>query len=428
MANTISNPYSLSELFRKVINVKEMEDFPEAYPNFLSKEPSTTLIRSPMMTGKTKGLRKYLNSLTKNKANMPCVIWISYRKTLSNESMGKINDLKLSGLRICNYQDEQSLSVDKWDIIIVQVESLSRIEFSARPIVAILDEVNAIQRQMNSGSNARESENAMRDVLKSAQHVLAMDAFANESTLTFLRAYRGENMCLGTSSAIRVIDNKFQPLIGKTVEYLYDPNSGAEAMRIGFEFLKHGKRVAFVVTSSNMARALVEKASKLSFKASAYYGDMDGKQRKKDFLDINTAWGELDCVAYTSTVEAGISFEKTDHFDAVIGITNIATPVNVEAFIQMMFRIRDCKKRILSLYYQKNSNELSHSPGHENIRAELESARPTDLPTAIKGHREWDKNIVSYKLDQSPAVTSFLEVEHRKRLSERNFIEISCSL
>jgi hypothetical protein len=41
---------------------------------------------------------------------------------------------------------------------------------------------------------------------------------------------------------------------------------------------------------------------------------------KKDFLDINTAWGELDCVAYTNTVEAGISFEKPNHFDIVIGI------------------------------------------------------------------------------------------------------------
>ncbi|CAI2187811.1 17946_t:CDS:2, partial [Funneliformis geosporum] len=204
---------------------------------------------------------------------------------------------------------EQNLSVDKWDIIIVQVESFSRIKFSARPIIAILDETNAILRQMNSGTNVQESENAMRDILRTAQHVLAMDAFANESTLTFLKVYRDEN--------IRVIDNKFQPLVGKTVEYLYDPNSGAEAMRIG---------------------SLVEKVSKLQrsdnspVRACAYYGDMDGKQRKKDFSDINTAWGELDCVAYTSTVEAGISFEKTDHFDAVIGITNIVTPVNVEAF------------------------------------------------------------------------------------------------
>ncbi|CAJ0826452.1 12239_t:CDS:2 [Entrophospora sp. SA101] len=180
-------------------------------------------------------------------------------------------------------------------------------------------------------------ERAQYYLLKSAVHVLAMDAFGNKSALAFLKAYRGEN--------IRVIDNKFQPLIGKTIEYLPDPNNGAEAMRIGFEFLKQGKCVAFVVTSSNMARGLVKKASKLSFKACAYYGDMDGKQRKKDFLDINTAWGELDCVAYTNTVEAGISFEKPNHFDIVIGITNIETPVNVEAFIQMMFRIRDCEKQ-----------------------------------------------------------------------------------
>ncbi|CAI2198235.1 15988_t:CDS:2, partial [Funneliformis geosporum] len=32
---------------------------------------------------------------------------------------------------------------------------------------------------------------------------------------------------------------------------------------------------------------------------------------------------------YTSTVEAGISFEKTNHFDAVIGITNITTPRSI---------------------------------------------------------------------------------------------------
>jgi len=94
----------------------------------------------------------------------------------------------------------------------------------------------------------------------------------------------------------------------------------------------------------------------------------------------------------------------------------------------MMFRIRDCKRRILSLYYQKNFSDLFRPPGHKNIRTELESARPNDLPTAIKGHREWDKNIISYKLDQSPAVISFLEVEHRKRLSARNFIKISCNL
>ncbi|CAI2194603.1 15133_t:CDS:2, partial [Funneliformis geosporum] len=213
------------------------------------------------------------------------------------------------------------LSINEWDIIIVQVESLFRVEFTARPFVAILNEANAIIRQMSSGTNARESENAM-------------------------------------------LDNEYQSRIGETVEFIYDPNSGAEAMRIGYDLLKQGKRVAFVSTGAVMARALVEKASKLSkpdnslVRARAYYGDMDGKQRQKDFSDINVAWSELDCIAYTNTVEAGISFEVTGHFDIVIAITNIATLVHVEALTQMLYRIRDCPRRIVSVFYQKNSNEL----------------------------------------------------------------------
>uniref|UniRef100_U9SSV5 Uncharacterized protein n=1 Tax=Rhizophagus irregularis (strain DAOM 181602 / DAOM 197198 / MUCL 43194) TaxID=747089 RepID=U9SSV5_RHIID len=205
-------------------------------------------------------------------------------------------------------------------------------------------------------------------------------------------------------------------------------------MRIGYDLLRQGKRVAFVSTGAVMARALVEKASKLfkpdnsPVKARAYYGNMDGKQRQKDFSNIDVAWGELDCVAYTNTVEAGISFEVTGHFDIVIAITNITTPVHVEALAQMLYRIRDCPRHIVSVFYQKNSNELFRPSGRENIRAELASARPNNLPIAIKGHREWDSNVVSYKIDKSPAVITFIEVEHQKRLSARYFIEKLCSL
>ena len=85
-------------------------------------------------------------------------------------------------------------------------------------------------RQISSGTNAWESENVMRDVLRSVRHILAMDAFANTSTLSFFQAYRSEN--------IHIIDNKYQPRIGETVEFIYDPNSGAEAMQIGYDFLR----------------------------------------------------------------------------------------------------------------------------------------------------------------------------------------------
>ncbi len=56
-------------------------------------------------------------------------------------------------------------------------------------------------RQISSGTNAWESENVMRDVLRSVRHILAMDAFANTLTLSFLQTYRSEN--------IHIIDNKY---------------------------------------------------------------------------------------------------------------------------------------------------------------------------------------------------------------------------
>ncbi|PKY62820.1 hypothetical protein RhiirA4_490018, partial [Rhizophagus irregularis] len=281
VGDAISNPRPLVGLSEMMINVEKLKDAPEVYPNFLDIEKTTTLIRSPLGTWKTTALREIIMAL-KDKvhdiSSLPYFIWISYRKSLSNESKAKLDDLKA----------------------LVQVESLFRIEFTARPFVAILNEANAIMRQMSSGTNARESENAMRDVLRSVRHVLAMDAFANTSTLSFLQAYRSEN--------IHVVDNKYQPRIGETVEFIYDPNSGAEAMRIGYDLLRQ--------------------PDNSPVRARAYYGDMDGKQRQRDFSDINVAWGELDCVAYTNTVEAGISFKVTGHFDIIIAITNIATPVH----------------------------------------------------------------------------------------------------
>src|SRR5437868_7623600 len=109
-----------------MINVEKLKDAPEVYPDFLGIEKTTTLIRSSPGTWKTTTLREIIMAL-KDKvhdiSSLPCYIWISYRKSLSNESKSKLNELKASGFRICNYQNMQGdLSINEWNIIIVQVE------------------------------------------------------------------------------------------------------------------------------------------------------------------------------------------------------------------------------------------------------------------------------------------------------------------
>ena len=133
LINVVKNPHLLSELSGKNINVKEMEEASEAYPDFLSSVCNTILIRSPVGTGKTKALRGILNSLAGNRENLPCFIWVSYRKTLTNETKAKIEILQNLGLRVCQYQEvEGSLAISDWDVIIIQVESTHRIELHGR--------------------------------------------------------------------------------------------------------------------------------------------------------------------------------------------------------------------------------------------------------------------------------------------------------
>ncbi|RGB22590.1 hypothetical protein C1646_775840 [Rhizophagus diaphanus] len=272
----------------KVINVKKLKDAPESYPDFLSSEKSIILIRLSSATWKTTMLREIIMAL-KDKvddiSSLPCFL-------------------------------TKNLSL-----------------FLILPML------------MSSGTNARKSENALHDVLRSMRHVVAIDVFANKSTLAFLKTYRSKD--------IRI---QYQPHVDETVEILYDPNSGAEVMRIGCELLKQKKRVAFVSTEAVMARTL------------------------------------LDCVAYTNTVEAEISFKVAGHFDIVIAITNNTTPVHVKALAQMLYQICDCPHHIISR------------------------------------HREWNNNTISYKVDKFLAVVTFIEVEHQKRLSARYFIKKLCSL
>jgi len=138
------------------------------------------------------------------------------------------------------------LKTREWDLIIVQVESILRLDFQGgRSCIAILDEANATMHQMASGVHARESANAMHNLLNVATHVVAMDAFANDSTLAFLKSYRGEN--------VQVIDNKYQPCKGEIVKFLYDPDKGSEGIHRGFRMLQEGKHVAFVMTSCKKA-------------------------------------------------------------------------------------------------------------------------------------------------------------------------------
>ena len=100
MTNAIAKSRSLVELSKKVINVKKLKDASESYSDFLSSEKTTILICLSPAIWKTITLREIIMAL-KDKmhdiSSLPYFIWISYRKSLSNKSKIKLNELKVSG-------------------------------------------------------------------------------------------------------------------------------------------------------------------------------------------------------------------------------------------------------------------------------------------------------------------------------------------
>ncbi len=123
ISDVISNPHSLVRLSETIINVEKLRDSSKVYPDFLSTEKMIMLIRSSPKIWKTTALREIIMAL-KDKvhdiSSLPCFIWISYQKSLSNESKAKLDDLKALGFWICNYQNTLGdLSIDKWNIIII---------------------------------------------------------------------------------------------------------------------------------------------------------------------------------------------------------------------------------------------------------------------------------------------------------------------
>ncbi|CAG8808505.1 3902_t:CDS:2, partial [Gigaspora margarita] len=185
LLKALSTLHQFLELSGESINIKEIEDALDTFLDFLNEEPSSTLICSTIGTGKTKTLRKILAYLAQSCANLPCTIWVSYRKTLSNKSEAKLKELKKFDFKVKQYQNiVANLKICEWNLIIVQVEGIFCLDFQeSHSCIAILDKVNATMHQLASGVHAQKFFNTMRNLLNIATYIVAMDAFANNSTL-----------------------------------------------------------------------------------------------------------------------------------------------------------------------------------------------------------------------------------------------------
>jgi hypothetical protein len=314
---------------------------------FSNKKIKSFNIKSPYGTGKTQMIKAMLNTF-----KVPRVLWLSYRKTLTNDLMGD------AGFSEFGFQDYQTGKISA-DRLIIQVESVKRLEdlmfnfdeVSEYPSydLVIIDEVESILMQFFSktfNNKSAEGFEFVKNVIFNSSKLLTLDGDLGDRAIDFVESF-GRSINIKNNIKLNLKDF----VISQNEDYFL-----GEIVKE----IKEDKKCAVISMTASHCNKIKEHFNKVyPQKNVLIYTGTDDDNKKKELKNVKTIWNTCDLLLYSPTIEAGVSFD-IDYFDSIYGI--IAETTTARAFSQMLSRIRKVKSnKILILNTEfKNHTVLNY--------------------------------------------------------------------
>jgi hypothetical protein len=288
-------------------------------------------LKSPYDTGKTQMIKTIINTY-----NPKRILWLSYRKTLTNDILGNFE-------KEYDFKDYQENEFDA-DRLIIQLESILKIECERNMFqdssdevyfkypeydLVLIDEIESILSHFNSPTfkgNSKTCFNFINNILCNSTKVITLDGDMGNRTYKFIERFGNS---INVVNDITFDTKKF--IIDEKEEHFYNEIK---------KDLKQNKKIVVVSMSSKKCDELEKKLCedfKETKKILVYTGSADDKL-KADFKDVKTKWSNCDVLIYSPTCESGVNFDAV-HFDKMYGIfsTLSTTP---RAYFQMLSRVR----------------------------------------------------------------------------------------
>lgn len=288
------------------------------------KAIKTFNLKSPYDTGKTQLIKRYIDTF-----NPKRILWLSYRKTLSNDILSNFEEKY-------DFKDYQKREFDA-DRLIIQVESILKIsnpvvwcdEISEYPSydLVIIDEIESILKQFSSptfNGNSKECFNFIQNTIINSTKLICMDGDISNRTYEFCSTF---GQMVNIENDIKINKRIFNISFDREAFYTTIKKS-----------LSEDKNIAIVSMSATACQTFNDKI-KIDFPkkiVKVYTGNSDDK-KKEDFKDVVNVWKEANVLIYSPTVESGVNFD-IKHFDSVYGILSEST--TSRQFLQMLARIR----------------------------------------------------------------------------------------
>ena len=363
----------------------------------------TLCVMAQMGCGKTKALRTYID----NHFNDKLIRFVTFRQTFSKALNNAFPDFTLYS----NITGNITFDIKQ---VIIQVESLFRLQVGNIVDLLILDEVESIIGQFNSGlhKNFNASFAIFQWMLSTAKHVICMDANLSDRTYRTLKHIRPQHdIVFHCNQFAKAIDDK----------YYFTQNRGHWLLKL-FEFIRLDKKIVLPTNSLTEAKIcqLLIKEHFPNKHIQIYSSEMSTSEKNKHFADVTKYWGELDILIYTPTCSAGISFE-IEHFDVLFGYFSDSS-CEVETCRQMLGRVRQLSLKSYYICFQsylKNNLPTTIEDITENLYAKKSHLLEDIDQSTLQFEYTYDGKIKYY---ESNYFHMWLETVRIINLSKNNFI------
>jgi phage/plasmid primase-like uncharacterized protein len=303
---------------------------------------STVFIKSPIGTGKTELLAR----LRKENPNLR-VLYITHYVSLAENGAKRLDlyaytDLVGTGRLV----SDMSFCLNSLPMLL---KNGKLAEFD----VVIIDECDQVLRRFTSQiGHKRLVLDVFRSLIKSAKHIIVLDAHLSEITYKTLKVWRPDSESL-------YIENNYPVGLGKTV-ILYE-NKG-EIVEKGIEVVSIGGKVFLSFNGKKVARQVFNAFSLRCPDKKGLYVSADnaGDEDVQAFnRNPNEEAQKYDYIIATPSICAGLDI-NLEYFTFVGGVFshNVNTPMDC---IQAIGRVR--KAQEIHLWVSQNKNYLPTDPG-----------------------------------------------------------------
>ena len=310
---------NISQRYLISLDNEKLEDDSDVLTSNINKFFNTSdiksfSIKSPYDTGKTKLLSKIFKKYVPKR-----ILWISYRKTLTNDILGSFAD----EFGFKDYQKKEYTA----DRLIIQLESLLKLKPSMmfaddeyeipKYDLIIIDEIESILSHFDAPTfkgKSRDVFNWMTEIIKVSSKMIVLDGDIGNRTHNFLNHF---------GSTTNIIND-----IKINKRKLTITNDGSSFDDQIMTDLSRNKKIVICSMSSKKCTDMYEKIMSRFPKKTVliYTGNTDDKN-KLDLLDVKASWTTSDVVIYSPTIEAGVNFDS-DYFYKIYGVVGHTQPHN----------------------------------------------------------------------------------------------------